>query len=161
MTEQHEGSHVVSWAAAANGAVAGAAALVIVSIAIVITQRNVDHFSDTGWPKFFAILLLLGFLLAGWVAGRIAPDAPLTNGLIAGAGAMIIWIPLRILIWLVRDEGKGLISGTDPALPIGSVVLGIGVGAVLGLVGAVVAARLARRSTAAPQDATSDAPPDA
>ena len=51
------------------------------------------------------------------VAARAAPDAPLSNGIVAGVGAFVLWIPLRILIWVdPRHESQGLFSGTGPGV---------------------------------------------
>jgi hypothetical protein len=75
------------------------------------------------------------------------PDAPLTHGTLAGVGALVAWIPLRIAIWLVRDEDRGLFGGADPALRPGQLFGAVVIAAGLGLLGAYVAAR---RSTPSP-----------
>jgi drug/metabolite transporter (DMT)-like permease len=141
---------VVDRGAVARGALAGGAILGVVAVAILVTQDHVAHFTTSGWANLFKVFLLAAYFVAGWVAGKRAVDSPMTNGLLAGGGAMVLYIPLRIVIWLVRDEGKPLISGHDPALPLGSVVLGIMVGAVIGLFGAILAARSQRASRRAP-----------
>ena len=57
----------------------------------------------------------------GWPGGS-CPTACLTNGALAGVGAFVLWIPVRIVIWVVRDENRGLFSGHSPALRPGQIV---------------------------------------
>ena len=58
--------------------------------------------------------MLVSYAVGGFVAGHAAPDAALTNGTLAGLGAFVLWIPVRILIWVVRDEDKGLFTRPLP-----------------------------------------------
>jgi hypothetical protein len=132
---------LVNWRAVLRGALFGLCVLIAVSVIEAILDRNIDHFDDSGWvyPLFLAILV--GYALSGVQAGRAAPDAALTNGTLAGVGAFVLWIPVRILIWLVRDENKGLFSGHSPALRPGQLFGQIVIAAGLGFFGALVATR--------------------
>ena len=73
------------------------------------------------------------------------PAGGLTNGTLAGVGAFVLWIPVRIVIWLVRDENKGLFTGHSPALRpgqlFGQVVIAAGLGMFGGFIGSRTAAR--------------------
>ena len=41
---------------------------------------NVDSFNDSGWIYPLFVMILVGYALGGWLAGRLVPDAFLTNG---------------------------------------------------------------------------------
>ena len=69
------------------------------------------------------------------------PDAPFTHGTLAGIGALACWIPLRVLIWLVRDEDRGLFGGHDPALRPGQLFGAVAIAAGIGMLGGFLASR--------------------
>lgn len=135
----------IDWRAAGRGAALGLTVIVPITIARTIVDRRVDHFNDTGWAVLFAVAILVPLFVAGVGAGRWAPAAPLSNGMVAAVGALVLWIPVRVVIWAVRESGRGLVSGSTPALPIGQLfvtaVFAAGLGALGGLVGARSAAR--------------------
>jgi hypothetical protein len=139
------GEPLVDAPAALRGALVGLAVLVVVSIVQAILDHNLDDFKDTGWVYPLFVGILLGYALAGFSAGREAPEGALTNGTIAGIGAFVLWIPVRIVIWLVRDEHKGLFTGHSPALRpgqlFGQLVIAAGVGMLGGYLGSRAAAR--------------------
>ena len=92
-----------------------------------------------GWtriPLFFA--LLVAFAIAGFAAGREVPDRRLTAGMLAGLGAVALWIPIRVAIWLVRDDDRGLVAGSDAVLRPGQVFTVALLACALGLVGGLV-----------------------
>ena len=128
-----------------RGALVGLALIVPVTAVGAILDRAVDDFDDTAGVGVLFVALLGCFAGAGWVASRRAGAAPLTNGALAALGALVLWLPIRVVIWLVRDDSRGLVRGDDAALP--GQLLGIAVFAtLLGMAGAVVAARQLRRS---------------
>jgi hypothetical protein len=61
-------------------------------------------------------------------------------------GAFVLWIPVRIGIWLVRDEHRGLFTGHAPALRPGQIVGHLVIAAGLGLLGGYLGARSVRRA---------------
>ncbi len=131
---------VIQWNAVFRGATAGLFFLVLASIIEAILDRNIDSFNDSGWIYPLFVLILFGYMLGGFGAGRLAPQAALSNGLLAGLGAFVLWIPVRIVIWLVRDENRALFTGHSPALPpaqiFGHLVIAAGVGMFGGFLGA-------------------------
>lgn len=137
---------IVERAAVGRGAAVGLALIIPITIVGAILDRNIDDFEDTGWRVVLAILILVAYGVAGWVAGRIA-QAPLTNGALAGIGAFILWIPVRVLIWVVRDEHRGLFSGAEPVLKIGQIFGQLVLATVLGMLGGFLAARRGSRPT--------------
>jgi hypothetical protein len=136
---------LVDWRAVWRGALLGLVVLVVTSIVEAILDRNVDTFQDSGWiyPLFLAILA--GYALGGWEAGRSAPGAGLTNGALAGIGAFVLWIPVRIGIWLVREEDRGLFTGHSAALRPGQLLGHLVIAAALGMLGGYLGARASRR----------------
>jgi hypothetical protein len=91
-------------------------------------------------------VILFGYTLAGFGAGRLVPQAALSNGLLAGMGAFALWIPVRIAIWLVRDEHRGLFTGHSPALRPGQILGHLVIAAALGMIGGWLGARSASRA---------------
>jgi hypothetical protein len=138
-----DGPAIVEWRAVFRGALLGLLVLVATSVVEAILDRNIDTFRDSGWiyPLFLAILF--GYALGGWQAGRLAADAALTNGLLAGIGAFALWVPVRIAIWLVRDEHRGLFTGHSPALRPGQILGHLVIAAALGMIGGWLGARSA------------------
>jgi hypothetical protein len=132
--------------------VAGAGVGLLLILALsglrAVVDNAVDDFDDSGWVAVFAGAQLVAYVVAGAVAGRRAPDAPLTNGGLATVLAVLAWLPVRILIWLVRDESRGLWSGDDPVFEAGPVLVAFILAFALGLVGGALGARRARAGRA-------------
>lgn len=132
---------VIDWRAVFRGATAGLFFLVLASVLEAILDRNIDSFSDSGWIYPLFLLILFGYTLGGFGAGRLVPQAALSNGLLAGVGAFVLWIPIRIVIWLVRDENRGLFTGHSPALRPGQLFGHLLIAAALGMFGGFLGAR--------------------
>jgi hypothetical protein len=81
-------------------------------------------------------------LSAGFVAGRRAPAGALTNGALAGTLTFVVWVPVRILIWVARDEHEALFTGTDPVFKPGQIFGHLVIASALGMLGGILAARL-------------------
>lgn len=142
--------NVIDRHAVVRGAAVGLLVIVPLSIAIAVVERNVVDFDHSGWAPLFAVALLVAYPTAGYVAGRAAPDAPYSNGMVAGMGAFALWIPLRILIWLVRSDHHGLVTGTRPAISAGGIFTQLVLAAALGAFGGWIAGR--RSAAAEPTD---------
>ena len=138
-----DGPAIVDWRAVGRGALLGLLVLVAASVVEAILDRNIDTFRDSGWIYPLFVAILFGYALGGWQAGRLVPDAALTNGLLAGLGAFVLWIPVRIVIWLVRDENRGLFTGHSPALRPGQILGHLVIAAALGMFGGWLGARSA------------------
>jgi hypothetical protein len=131
--------------ATVRGAVVGTALIVVITITGAIIDRSVDDFDDTGWPVTIFLAILAAYAVAGWWAGRVTTGGPLTTGALAGLGAFAVWVPVRILIWAVRDDSRGLFSGDDAVFSVGGVFANLVFAATLGMVGGLVGARRAAR----------------
>jgi hypothetical protein len=132
---------VVNWPAVARGALLGFALIIPISIADAVLDRAVDNFEDSGWRVLLALLIVVVFVPAGGYAARLARDAPLTNGALAGLGALLLWLPVRVLIWLTRDDNRGLVSGRDPVFRLGQVFGFLVISTALGMLGGYLTSR--------------------
>lgn len=133
------------WRSVLRAAVVGLAVVVPVTVVRVVADREVTNFDDTGWIYPLFLLIVVAYGLAGYVAGRAAPEAPLTHGCLAGMGTLALWIPVRVVIWAVRGEDKGLVSGDKAALAPGQVFGALVIAAAVGMLGGHLGARAATR----------------
>jgi hypothetical protein len=62
----------------------------------------------------------------------------------------VVWLPLRLLIWLTRDDSQGLVSGNDPVFRPGQVFGFLVISTALGMLGGVLAARRRRANGSRP-----------
>jgi hypothetical protein len=135
----------IDWRVVLRGALVGLAIIVPVTVLRVVLDREITDFDDSGWIYPLFVLILVGYATAGWVAGRSRPDAPLAHGALAGLGVLVLWIPIRIVIWAVREDGRGLVSGDHAALSPGQLFGAFVIAATLAMLGAVLAARITTR----------------
>jgi hypothetical protein len=131
----------VDWPAVARGGLLGLALIVPTTIVGAVLDRSIDDFEDSGWRVLLAVLVVLAFVPAGAYAARLARSAPLTNGALAGLGAFVVWLPVRVLIWLTRDDNQGLVSGRDPVFRLGQVFGFLVISTALGMLGGALASR--------------------
>jgi hypothetical protein len=130
--------------ALARGALVGLAIIVPVTVLRAALDRALDDFDDSAWKGVLFVVILAAFLVAGWSTGRLAPSAPLSNGALAALGAIVLWLPIRLLIWFVRDDSRGLVSGEDAALSPGQLLGTAAFAAALGMLGGMLGARRAQ-----------------
>jgi hypothetical protein len=140
-----DASGVVDRAAVARGAALGLLLFVPLSAIRVVIDQNVSDFDHSGWAPVFAVALFAVYVIAGFAAARAAVDAPLSNGIVAAVGAFVLWIPIRILIWAIRDNGDGLFSGAAPVFTPARILGQVVFAAAFGALGGWVASRRAPR----------------
>lgn len=130
-----------------RGALLGLSVIVPVTVGQEVVLASVDDpCSD---PIVFGVfvLILVGFAAAGYRAARAAPGAPYSHGVLAGLGAFVGWLPLKLGKSLIF--GGSVISddcGTDTAV-LATVISGVTVALLaisMGIVGGFVASH--RRS---------------
>ena len=138
---------VIDLGAVARGAAIGLLLFVPVTAARVVVDHNINDFRHSGWAPVFAIALLAVYVVVGYVAAHAAPEAPLSNAMVAGVGAFLLWIPIRILIWTIRDASQGLVSGTDPVFTAGGILGQLVFAAAFGAIGGWLAQRRLRATT--------------
>ena len=144
----------VDWRVVLRGALLGLAIIVPVTVLRVVLDREIRDFDDSGWIYPLFVLVLVGYFAAGVVGGRARPDTPLTHGTLAATGVLVLWIPVRIVIWAVREDGRGLFSGDDAALRPGQVFGAFVIAAGVGMLGGVLGARATRRGSGGVRSAT-------
>jgi hypothetical protein len=137
-------AEAIDWPAVLRGAAAGLAVIVPVTIVRALLDRDGTDFNHSGWVYPLFVLILVAYVVAGSVAGRAAPRAPLTHGSLAGVGSVVLWIPIRIVIWAAREQGRGLVSGGRAALPPGQVFGALVISVALGMLGGIIGARARR-----------------
>lgn len=134
----------VRWPAVIRGALLGLALVIPITIVGAVLDRAMDDFEDSGWRVLLALLIALVFVPAGAYAARLARTAPLTNGALAGLGAFVVWLPLRLLIWVTRSGDQGLVSGHDPVFRPGQLFGFLVISTALGMLGGFLASRRRR-----------------
>jgi uncharacterized membrane protein YhaH (DUF805 family) len=149
----------VDRAALVQAIVAGLTIAAAAAALHAVLDRRVDDLGDSGWVLLPFALLIVAYLTAGSVAQRRASavgvaDTPLTLGSLAGIGVFVCWLPVRVLIWLVREEDRGLVRGRDGALRPGQLFGGLVIAAAFGIAGALVTARRGRRVRGGPASST-------
>jgi len=100
-----------------RGVAVGLALIVPVSIVRAVVQRHVTDLSSSAWIYPLSILVLVAYAAAGVAAARAARQAPVLHGAVAGLATVVAWLPVRVVIWAVREQGRGLVSGDRAALP--------------------------------------------
>jgi hypothetical protein len=140
---------LVQWRAVLVGALVGLGILVTFSVISAVLDHYLDDFDNSGWIYPLSVGVLVGYAVGGYVAGRASPEGPLTNGTLAGLGAFVLWVPLRILIWIVRDEGKGLFTGHSAVLRPGQIFGHLVIASALGMLGGWLGARAVARAKGA------------
>jgi len=138
----------IHWPAVVRGAVVGLSVIVPVTILRVVVDHEVANPDRSAWVYPLFVLLLAGYAAGGYVAGRAAPDAPLTNGTLAGLGALVIWLPIRVVIWAAREDGRGLFGGHRAALPPGQLFGAFVIAAGIGMLGGFLGERIGLRRDA-------------
>jgi hypothetical protein len=134
-------TEVIDRRAVLRGAVFGLAVIVPITILRAGLDRSIDDFDDTAWPGILFVALLVAFAAAGVVGGRLVPQAPLSNGALAAFGAVVLWLPIRFVIWVVRDDSRGLVSGDEAALAPGQLLVAAVLAVALGMISGWLGAR--------------------
>lgn len=138
----------IRWPLVLRGALSGLAIIVPVTVVRVLLDREISDFDDSGWVYPLFVLILVGYFVAGWVSGRSEAETPLMHGTLAGIGVLVLWIPIRIVIWAIREDERGLFRGNDAALRPGQIFGNLVIAAAFAMLGALLASR---RAAAAPR----------
>lgn len=141
--------NVIDRHAITRGAAVGLLLFVPISALRVLVDRNVSDFDHSSWAPIFALAIFAVYGISGSVAARIALDAPYSNGIVAAIGALLLWLPIRVLIWAVRDSDQQLFGGQNPVFTPARILGQIVFAAALGAIGAILASRRRADHTAA------------
>jgi putative membrane protein (TIGR04086 family) len=115
----------VDWRAVRAGAIA---ALVFALPAGIVAAIVVDDDASNGVFVFY-VVIIVGMLAGGFVAGSKRPDTPLTHGALAAAVAYVVSQAATILVRLAR--GADLAS---PAVYVFNLLLMASIGVVGGFI---------------------------
>lgn len=130
--------------------------IVPLTVVRVILDRELTDFDKSGWVYPLFVLILVAYFLAGWVAGRTETDTPLMHGALAGMGVLVLWIPIRIVIWAIREDDRGLFRGSNAALRPGQLFGSLVIAATFAMMGGLLASR--RTAAAARAEIGGDQP---
>ncbi len=89
----------IDWSVVANGAGAG---LMIVVPAAVLSAVFID--GNTFWAFAFLLVILVGFTIAGFGAGRIRRDTPMMHGALAGIATYVVVQGFGVVTQLLRGD---------------------------------------------------------
>jgi hypothetical protein len=131
----------IDWPWVWRGAVAGTVLVAMVSAIGLLLDRNVDNFDASAWVPILAVALLVAFVAAGFIGAR-GSRVPVSTGTLAGLGAYLVWLVLRVIIYLARESSdKDLFGGHHPVFTVWSLVAWFIIAMVLGMIGARIGAR--------------------
>lgn len=132
----------LSWSSIARGACVGLAIVVPVTVLRVVLDHAVSGFRQTAWVAPFAVAIVVAYAAAGWWAARLSPSMPLSDGMLAALGTLVLWIPIRIVIWALREHDRALLGGGHAVFGAGQLFGQAVLAAACGLVGALLGARM-------------------
>ena len=122
-------SRLLDFGAIARGAAFGVPLVLVASLVNQLLESD-DEGSAATFPLF--VLMLAGFVVAGYVAARAVADAPYSNGALAALAAFLVVQAIAVASRIVRDESLQSVSAVA--------FLGL-LAYASGLVGALLASR--------------------
>jgi hypothetical protein len=132
---------VIDLTALRRGIVGGLVLIVPISLVVALVSHH-RRSGYGGWLFVAFVAILYAYATAGYGAARARPDAPLSHGMLAGLGAFLVWLLVRLAVPLARGDrlGFGIVAVVTNAL----------FAVALGAAGGLFAAR--RGPTALPRD---------
>jgi len=109
----------IDWDVIKQAALAG---LFVLVPAIVVLTLVLDENSASIWIYIFGLILVFGFMTAGYGAGRIRSDTPMIHGAIAGLACYVAIQLFGVVSRLIR--GDSINPWQYPFLAIFSAALG-------------------------------------
>ena len=101
-TEHYDHTVVaIDWVAIRSAVLAG---LLVLIPAIVVLTLVLDDSASSFWIYVFGLILVFGFLTAGYGAGRARNDTPMIHGAIAGVGCYLLIQAFGAISRLVRGD---------------------------------------------------------
>lgn len=91
----------IDWDVIKTAAFAG---LFVLVPAIVVLTLVLDENSASIWIYIFGLILVFGFLTAGYGAGRIRSDTPMIHGAIAGVACYVAIQLFGVISRLIRGD---------------------------------------------------------
>jgi hypothetical protein len=108
---------VIDLTALRRGIVGGLVVIVPVSLVVALVSHH-RRSGYGGWLFIAFVAILYAYATAGYGAARTRPDAPLAHGMLAGLGAFLAWLLVRLAVPLVRGDrlGFGIVAVATNAL---------------------------------------------
>jgi hypothetical protein len=108
---------VIDVTALRRGIVGGLVVIVPVSVIVALVSHH-RRSGYGGWLFVAFVAILYGYATAGYGAARTRPEAPLSHGMLAGLGAFLAWLLVRLAVPLVRGDrlGFGIVAVVTNAL---------------------------------------------
>lgn len=91
----------IDWVVIRSAALAG---LLVLVPAIIVLTLVLDDSASSAWIYLFGLIMVFGFLTAGYGAGRIRSDTPMIHGAIAGVSCYVVIQGFGAISRLVRGE---------------------------------------------------------
>jgi hypothetical protein len=91
----------IDWVVIRSAALAG---LLVLVPAIIVLTLVLDDSASTVWIYLFGLIMVFGFLTAGYGAGRIRSDTPLIHGAVAGVSCYVVIQVFGAVSRLIRGE---------------------------------------------------------
>jgi hypothetical protein len=109
---------VIDLTALRRGIVGGLVLIVPISLIVALVHDDDRHSDYGGWLFVAFVAILFAYATAGYGAARSRPDAPLAHGMLAGLGAFLVWLLVRLAVPLARGErlGFGIVAVVTNAL---------------------------------------------
>jgi hypothetical protein len=132
---------VIDLTALRRGIVGGLVLIVPISLIVALVSHG-KRSGNGGWLLIAFVAILYAYATAGYGAARTRPEAPLSHGMLAGLGAFLVWLLVRLAVPIARGDhlGFGVVAVVTNAL----------FAVALGAAGGLLAAR--RGPTAVPHD---------
>lgn len=108
---------VIDLGAIRRGVVGGLVLIVPISLIVALVSHG-RRTGYGGWLFVAFVAILYAYATAGYGAARARPDAPLAHGMLAGLGAFVAWLLVRLAVPLVRGDrlGFGIVAVVTNAL---------------------------------------------
>jgi putative membrane protein (TIGR04086 family) len=108
---------VIDITALRRGIVGGLVIIIPVSVVVALASRH-GHTKANFWLVVAFVAILYGYATAGYGAARTRPESPLSHGMLAGLGAFLIWLLVRLVVPLARGDhlGFGVVAVVTNAL---------------------------------------------
>jgi hypothetical protein len=100
-----------------RGIVGGLVLIVPISLVVALLSHG-KRTGYGGWLFVAFLAILYAYATAGYGAARSRPDTPLAHGMLAGLGAFLVWLLVRLAVPLGRGEhiGFGVVAVVSNAM---------------------------------------------
>ncbi len=118
------------------------AIIIPITILGAVLERTLDDpcGADSNWIGLLAVGIFVAYVIAGFTAGAAVPSGTLSNGSLAGLGAFVLWIPVRLFIYAIRGD---VAHCSHHIFTVGQIVAHLLFGAAFGMLGGYFGGRRA------------------